>query len=172
MPEDSTPSTDVTYCAKHPKQETAISCASCGVPICPRCMVVTPVGMKCPGCGKNTNSGLFAVKPERLLLAGILSIIAGCIAAIISSLGFFILFLSLPFGYFAGDIILKSAGMKRGWKLEVTSAAGIIIGGLGFKLLPGILVGHVSLFVLMMNPMFLIGITITLAAVISKIRYL
>ena len=172
MPEDSTPSPETVNCARHPKQETAISCASCGVPICPRCMVVTPVGMKCPGCGKNANSGLFKVKPERLLFAGIISIIAGCIAAIISSLGFFMIFLGLPFGYFAGDIILRSAGMKRGWKLEVTSAAGIIIGGLGFRLLPGILTGHISLFALLMNPMFMIGITIVIGAVVSKIRYL
>lgn len=172
MNQDTTPGHEIIYCARHPKQETAISCASCGTPICPKCMVVTPVGMKCPACGRNANSALFAVKPERLLIAGILSIIAGCIAAVISSLGFFVLFLSLPFGYYAGDIILKSAGMKRGWKIEVTAAVGIIIGGLGFKLLPGILVGHVSLIALLMNPMFLIGITITLGAVVSKIRYL
>ncbi|MHB1456121.1 MAG: B-box zinc finger protein [Armatimonadota bacterium] len=172
MPEVSTPIPETIYCARHPKQETAISCASCGIPICPRCMVVTPVGMKCPGCGKNANSGLFKVKPERLILAGMISILTGCAAALISNLGFFMLFLGIPFGYYAGSIILKSAGMKRGWKLEVTSAVGIIIGALGFRLFPGILTGHISLLPILMNPMLLIGITITVAAVISKIRYL
>ena len=37
-------------CYRHPSRETAVSCSSCGRPICPSCMTPTPVGMRCPEC--------------------------------------------------------------------------------------------------------------------------
>ncbi len=37
-------------CYRHPKRETAVSCSSCGRPICPECMTPSPVGMRCPEC--------------------------------------------------------------------------------------------------------------------------
>jgi membrane associated rhomboid family serine protease len=37
-------------CYRHPSRETAVSCSSCGRPICPDCMTPTPVGMRCPEC--------------------------------------------------------------------------------------------------------------------------
>jgi len=37
-------------CYRHPSRETAVSCSSCGRPICPDCMTSTPVGMRCPEC--------------------------------------------------------------------------------------------------------------------------
>ena len=37
-------------CYRHPSRETAVSCSSCGRPICTECMTSTPVGMRCPEC--------------------------------------------------------------------------------------------------------------------------
>lgn len=37
-------------CYRHPDRETAVSCSSCGRPICPDCMTPSPVGMRCPEC--------------------------------------------------------------------------------------------------------------------------
>ena len=37
-------------CYRHPNQETAVTCSSCGRPICPECMVFAAVGIKCPEC--------------------------------------------------------------------------------------------------------------------------
>ena len=39
-----------TVCYRHPRTETAVSCSSCGRPICTECMVFAPVGIKCPEC--------------------------------------------------------------------------------------------------------------------------
>src|SRR4029079_8791941 len=39
-------------CYRHPNRETAVSCSSCGRPICPDCMTPTPVGMRCPECSQ------------------------------------------------------------------------------------------------------------------------
>jgi membrane associated rhomboid family serine protease len=41
-----------TTCYRHPSRETAVSCSSCGRPICPDCMTPTPVGMRCPACSR------------------------------------------------------------------------------------------------------------------------
>ena len=37
-------------CYRHPKTETAVTCSSCGRPICTDCMVFAAVGIKCPEC--------------------------------------------------------------------------------------------------------------------------
>lgn len=37
-------------CYRHPDRETGVSCARCGRPICPECMVSASVGFHCPGC--------------------------------------------------------------------------------------------------------------------------
>lgn len=39
-------------CYRHPNRETNVSCSNCGRPICPDCMTVTPVGMRCPECAR------------------------------------------------------------------------------------------------------------------------
>jgi membrane associated rhomboid family serine protease len=39
---------EVKYCYRHPERETGLSCSECGRPICPDCMTVAPVGIRCP----------------------------------------------------------------------------------------------------------------------------
>ena len=39
-------------CYRHPGRETNVHCSNCGRPICPDCMTVTPVGMRCPECAR------------------------------------------------------------------------------------------------------------------------
>jgi len=41
-------------CYRHPGRETGVSCSNCGKPICPDCMTVTSVGMRCPECGRQS----------------------------------------------------------------------------------------------------------------------
>jgi membrane associated rhomboid family serine protease len=42
----------MAVCYRHPGRETGVSCSNCGRPICPDCMTVTPVGMRCPECAR------------------------------------------------------------------------------------------------------------------------
>lgn len=39
-------------CYRHPGRETNVSCSMCARPICPDCMITTPVGMRCPECAR------------------------------------------------------------------------------------------------------------------------
>jgi membrane associated rhomboid family serine protease len=43
-------------CYRHPGRETGVSCSNCGKPICPDCMTVTSVGMRCPECARQTTT--------------------------------------------------------------------------------------------------------------------
>ena len=136
-------------------------------------MVTTPVGMKCPDCGRSKNLTLFQVRPERFLLAGIVSLIAGAATVIIGGLGFFVIFLSVPYGYFAGSMILKASGMKQGLKLEILAGAGMVIGGIFPKVLPAILLGEPALMLAsLMQPFFWLALIISTSCAVSKIRYL
>ena len=39
-------------CYRHPDRETGVACSNCERPICPDCMISTPVGFRCPECAK------------------------------------------------------------------------------------------------------------------------
>ena len=47
---DKLESAQVMYCVNHPKSETLMRCSKCLEPICPKCAVRTPVGLRCPKC--------------------------------------------------------------------------------------------------------------------------
>jgi membrane associated rhomboid family serine protease len=54
-----------TTCYRHPSRETNVSCANCERPICPDCMTVTSVGMRCPECaGERTRVHRGAAAPS------------------------------------------------------------------------------------------------------------
>jgi hypothetical protein len=40
------------HCPRDPEVETNLRCGKCGSFICPRCLVQTPVGARCPDCAK------------------------------------------------------------------------------------------------------------------------
>src|SRR6185503_9444239 len=42
----------MAVCYRHPGRETNVACSNCERPICPDCMTVTPVGMRCPECAR------------------------------------------------------------------------------------------------------------------------
>jgi membrane associated rhomboid family serine protease len=53
---------EAAHCYRHPSRETNVACSNCGRPICPDCMVSTPVGMRCPDCAGRA-SGVRRVAP-------------------------------------------------------------------------------------------------------------
>jgi membrane associated rhomboid family serine protease len=58
--------TQTMVCYRHPRNETAVTCSSCGRPICTECMVFAPVGIKCPECaGVPTGAKKAAVRAQR-----------------------------------------------------------------------------------------------------------
>ena len=170
------PTDEPVYCARHPREQTAVRCATCGTPICPRCMVTTPVGFKCRDCGTSRKSALYQIRPERFLLAAVAALLAGAGASLLGGIGFFAIFIATAYGYAAGTVVLRASGMKRGSRLEVLTGAAMVIGALAARLLPALVTGgHITLTaaaLTLADPFFWIAVALSAACAVSRIRYL
>lgn len=171
-------------CAKHPKVETLIKCASCGTPICDQCMVLSPVGYKCRSCGGGQNSVLERPSAAQALAACAVGLLGGALAgAFLGSIGFFSLFLSPLYGRFVGTVMLKVSGRKTGRLMEVLTGVTVLLGGiavLGWPLWLLLLVGGAdaltpkmlpSLLPVLLNPFALISLVLVVAAAVSRLRF-
>lgn len=175
-------------CPRHPKIETELRCASCGELICPKCLVQTPVGMKCRECGTSRGGRLFTLTPLQTATAVGVGLLAGTVAgwAVEFSLGpLLTLFLAFAYGGFAGEMIMRAAGRKRGVRMELIAGVTIVVGAfLGRFVVAALLMAapgqaNPPLGVLQVlynlvapNPIPLIALGIITASAVSRIRYL
>jgi hypothetical protein len=119
-------------CLTHPEVETNLSCGRCGSPICPKCMVQTLVGPRCPDCANLKRLPTYEISLRHYLIAvgvGIgVAAVAGFIWALIWRAVPF-LFLSLliaaGIGYAIGELISLATNRKRGTGLQ--TIAGISV---------------------------------------------
>ena len=117
-------------CATHPGVETNLTCGKCGKPICPKCMVQTPVGARCPECARLQKLPTFRVSTSyylRAVGAGLgLGIAGGLIWGLIQSLfSFFYLNLLLApaLGYAVSELLSRVVNRKRSTGLAVIAGA-------------------------------------------------
>lgn len=171
-----------TYCPRHPKIETALRCATCGTLICHKCLVPTPVGSKCRACASQQSSALFKPSIAQAIAAAIVALAAGAFAGLAAEFGGWLaLFVAVAYGGFAGGLILRAAGRRRGRRMEIIAGVAMAIGALGSRLIiaglqlasPGSpLPPYGILNVLIADPIPLAAIGIAVGAAVSRIRYL
>ncbi len=113
-------------CAAHPRVETPLRCSRCEKPICPRCMVETPVGARCPECAKISRLPVYQVPPSFMLraigTAAGMAITTGLAWGLLgSSLNFFFvnLLLGAGVGYAIGEVTSLSVNRKQSTSLAV-----------------------------------------------------
>jgi hypothetical protein len=122
----------IPRCANHPSVETLVSCANCGKPICPDCMVQSPVGIKCASCARMPRSARVRLKPDRALRAvGAAVAVAVVVGVGLASLaatpfGFFGFLIAYGVGRGAGELVLRASGRFRGTTTGVIAAAGAL----------------------------------------------
>ena len=121
-------------CATHPDVETNLRCGKCGKPICPRCMVQTPVGARCRECARLYKLPTYRVSSVYYLRAAGtalgMAIVVGLVWGVISSfLPFFFLNLILAagVGYTIGEVVSLSVNKKRSPWLAVVGSLGMVI---------------------------------------------
>ena len=131
-------------CANHPDVETNLSCGKCGKPICPRCMVSTPVGARCQECARPHKLPTFSVTTRyylRAIGAGLgMAVVGGAVWGVIEwQITFFSLNLLLApaVGYGIGEVISLAVNRKRGTKLAIIAGAAVAISYLVTFLFPG-----------------------------------
>lgn len=125
----------MSQCSFHPDVETEMSCAECGRAICPKEMVLTPVGYKCPVCAKPKKSQYTYVKPKQLLAAIVVGGLAGVggaflLEALVGRGGFFGFILGYMWGVLTAEAARRASGGHRGRELTVVAAVAIVVGGL------------------------------------------
>ena len=113
-------------CATHPEVETALRYGKCDKPICPRCLVQTPVGARCPQCARVRKLPTFRISAKHLLIAAVTGLVTAVICGVIwgfigSLLNFFYLNLLLAAGagYIIGEVISLAVNRKRGLPLVI-----------------------------------------------------
>ncbi len=121
-------------CAAHPRVETNLRCGKCGKPICPKCMVQTPVGARCPECARLYKLPTYRVSTAYYLRAAGtalgMAIVCGVIWGVVNLfLPFFFLNLLLGagVGYAIGEVVGLAVNRKRGRGLAAVAGAGVAI---------------------------------------------
>jgi hypothetical protein len=123
-------------CTYHPDVMTGLRCTRCGKPICPRCGVRTPVGLRCPDCAGVR--GLPTIRTggdvlARAALAGL------AVAAVVVALWYFgpqwKFYLSLALGFGVAEAMAHVARGKRGLDLQVTGIAIVTLAAVAVRVL-------------------------------------
>lgn len=135
-------------CAKHPNVETNVTCGKCGKPICPKCMVQTPVGMRCKDCAGLKKLPTYQISTQYILRA----IGAGLGIGIACGFAWWAIDLVLPFfllriliaaaaGYAIGEVISRAVNRKRGTVLAII---GGISATISFAIATGLSIPYLS----------------------------
>jgi hypothetical protein len=116
-------------CVNHPKVETRLTCSNCGDPICPRCMVATAVGQKCPRCARQSDRAKGT--PDAVLLArgfgvGLAAAAAGGLLLLAAPFGG--LLVALLYGFLVGLAVSRAARRRTHARLGLVAAAAVVVG--------------------------------------------
>lgn len=143
-------------CATHPEVETSLRCGKCGKPICPKCLVQTPVGARCPNCARLHRLPTYRVSTKYYLRAvgtGLgMAIVCGLAWGVVGGFMRFLflnLILAAGAGYAIGEVISLSVNRKRGTGLAIIAGIAVVISYLvSFLFQPGFPFGLFSLLAL------------------------
>jgi len=141
----------------------------CGVPLCSKCAVQTPVGYKCSKCAPLKRAPTYEITPLQFLKgagAGIgLSILIGIAWGWLGGFSFLGFLLAVGAGYAIAEVISISVNRKRGRPLQ---ALGVLCVTVAFVVsFVGLSPGGITFFAAF-TPMYLL--LLALAAVTAAFR--
>jgi hypothetical protein len=119
-------------CSYHPDVETNLSCGKCGKPICPKCMVSTPVGARCPDCAKMTRLPTYYLSTRHYLIASGtalgMALATGLVWGLLRGVLPYIIFnviVAGGVGYAIGEVVGRAVNRKRGKWLALIGAVAV-----------------------------------------------
>ena len=117
------------FCYRHPDRETWIRCGRCDKPICTKCGLMGPVGMRCRDCGRLRNDPLTSFTPLQLVLGVGTAVGAGVVGGFIGlQIGIWAIFIGPFAGGLIGETVMRVTGYKRGPVMQSVVIGGILIG--------------------------------------------
>lgn len=120
-------------CAFHPGVETEVRCGECERPICPKDMVPTPVGYKCPICAKPAKGQITFVKPRQFWMGMLAGAVTGVLGGVLVSFIGFGWLGGILWGMLVAESVRRAAGGHRGGTVGAIAGGWIAAGGvIGF----------------------------------------
>ncbi|MCC6237962.1 MAG: B-box zinc finger protein [Dehalococcoidia bacterium] len=128
---------EVTYCQRHPTVESELRCGRCETLICPRCLVYTPAGTRCPDCAKLRRPPMYEFAARDYLVLAATSIGVAVALGVIGALvlpvgirGFLFLTLAIFGGTALGggiaELLQRATRYKRGPAIQVAAVATLV----------------------------------------------
>ena len=129
----------VVQCARHPDVQTALRCSRCDTPICPRCLVQTPVGARCRDCAQLAKSPVYTVSGQYLVRAVSAAVLGGTAMGLVwgfasrnvAGIAYGGLFISILLGAALGfgftRIMEFATNRKRGPVIVACAMGGILL---------------------------------------------
>jgi hypothetical protein len=120
-------------CARHPEIETELACGRCEAAICPKCVVMTDVGARCPTCAPTRKLPQFEVGPIWVLRGAAAALIAGVALGtawrilLAGTLGFFSLLIAFAIGHAIAEAVSLATNRKAGPPLQIAAACGVAV---------------------------------------------
>lgn len=160
----------VVACPRDPAIETALRCSRCETPICPKCLVQTPVGARCRDCARISRSPIYTLSGVYIARAIGASLVGGIAMGLVWGYlnrqapvaGFISFFVGAGLGYAFTKAMDFATNRKRG-----TAVISITVAGIGLAW---------AIQFVMMNEQILIGSLIALGVAIyfayQNLRYL
>lgn len=122
------PSTDEVRCSYHPDTFTRLRCSRCGKPICPKCAVRTPVGLRCPDCAGVRGLPTYPTSADALIkgvaVGFVIAVVIGFIWSRGPQWGFY---LALILGFAIAEALAWAVKGKRGADIQVVGIALVLI---------------------------------------------
>jgi hypothetical protein len=119
-------------CANHPQVQTVVSCGRCDKPLCPRCMIYTPVGVRCRDCAQLRRLPQYTLTPRvyaRVLpTAAALALICGFLLSLVPHLGLLAsIVIGVLIGVLVSDVLRRVSGYKQGRAMQAIAGATVIV---------------------------------------------
>ncbi|MFQ6019405.1 MAG: hypothetical protein ACE5KW_01460 [Dehalococcoidia bacterium] len=123
-------------CARHPEAETGLTCGRCETPVCPKCLMMTDVGVRCQTCVPKRSPLLEQVGPRYLAQGLGASVGAGALLGAIwgvllppqlGGLGIFSLAVAAIVGYLVAQAVSRAANLRRGRLLQLVAVLGVAV---------------------------------------------
>ncbi len=116
-------------CVNHSGTLTAVACGKCGTYICPKCMVFTPVGVRCRECAQLKKLPQFDVRPSYLALSGAIGFTVSTISWFVGlHVYFFAWFIAIGIGLAVGEVASRLARRRVNRWLEIVVGVDIVAG--------------------------------------------
>lgn len=116
-------------CTYHPDVTTRLRCSRCGTPICPRCMVSTPVGFRCPDCARGPRPAIYqasgGVLVKAIVTGVVIAVAAGAIWGLFPRWQFYC---ALLLGFGVAEGIAWVTKYKRGPELRAVAMSCVLLG--------------------------------------------